>query len=436
MRIVLLGPPGSGKAKFCELIGDHLQLPVLTSNGVLQRAAAEDSELGRLAGEAMHSNRVSDELLLALLRVQLAQPVLAKGFVLVDFPRNAAQADVLDSILDSLGRPLDLVLYVHVDPDELMERLVGRITCEHCGAQYNLYVNPPTVEGVCDVCGTRVSRRPDDYEDTISNRLRIYEGQTGPLLQYYALHNKLHKIAGDAGVQTVWPAMREIIDATPEAVVKPEAPAPVEKAAPTERQAPVAENANVPVKPRRSSKKIEPESASVASEADLEAQREAGAKPAMAPQQHVAKKRVANKRLAKQQTAKQPAPKKKGAGTTTAARRPATAKKAAAKKKTITKKKAAAKQAVVKKSPTRKKVVVGKVTPKKTAKKKLGATKAANKQVASAKSKKLAKKKVVRPVAAKKKPLAKRSAIKKKPTAPKTPAKKASKKKSSAGKKR
>ena len=96
---------------------------------------------------------MSDELLLALLRVQLAQPDLADGFVLVDFPRNAAQADVLDSILDSLGRPLDLVLYVNVDPDELMERLVGRITCEHCGAQYNLYINPPTVEGVCDICG-------------------------------------------------------------------------------------------------------------------------------------------------------------------------------------------------------------------------------------------------------------------------------------------
>ena len=191
MRIVLLGPPGSGKTNVSNRIGEYCDLPVITSNNVLTRAAAEDSELGRLAKEAMDTNRVSDELLLALLRVRLSHREVAGGFVLVDFPRNAGQADVVDGILDTLGRPLDLVLFIAVDGDELMERLVGRIQCDHCGAKFNLYINPPLVEGICDSCGARVNRRPDDYEETISNRLRIYDGLMGPLLQYYQLHGKL-----------------------------------------------------------------------------------------------------------------------------------------------------------------------------------------------------------------------------------------------------
>jgi adenylate kinase len=89
-----------------------------------------------------------------------------------------------------------------------MERLVGRITCDSCGAQYNMYVNPPLVEGVCDECGARVIRRPDDYEETISNRLRVYEGQMGPLLQYYSLGDKLRRVECDAGPVKAWKGVR------------------------------------------------------------------------------------------------------------------------------------------------------------------------------------------------------------------------------------
>ena len=98
----------------------------------------------------------------------------------------------LHNILDQRRTP--------ISRHELMERLVGRITCDSCGAQYNMYVNPPLVEGVCDECGARVIRRPDDYEETISNRLRVYEGQMGPLLQYYQLGEKLHRIPADRGI--------------------------------------------------------------------------------------------------------------------------------------------------------------------------------------------------------------------------------------------
>ena len=215
MRIVLLGPPGSGKSELSQKISDHYGMPVITVGSVMQRAAAEQSELGRLAKEAMDMSRVSDELLLALLRIQLPQMDLGKGFVLVDLPKNAGQADVLDSVLNDLGAGIEAVFNLEVDPDELMERLVGRITCDNCGAQYNLYVNPPLVDGVCDACGARVVKRPDDYEETISNRLRVYEGLMGPLLQYYGLNDKLHRIEADAGIPKIWKVVRKLIDALP-----------------------------------------------------------------------------------------------------------------------------------------------------------------------------------------------------------------------------
>ena len=218
MRIVLLGPPGSGKAELSLKISDHYGMPIVTVTSVMQRAAAEQTELGRLAKEAMEMSRVSDELLLALLRIQLPQMDLGKGFVLVDLPKNAGQADVLDSVLNDLDAAVELVLNLEVDPDELMERLVGRITCDNCGAQYNLYVNPPLVDGVCDACGARVIRRPPDYEETISNRLRVYEGQMGPLLQYYRLGDKLRAIEADEGPGKAWKAARKLIDAMPPSI--------------------------------------------------------------------------------------------------------------------------------------------------------------------------------------------------------------------------
>ena len=218
MRIVLLGPPGSGKAELSGQISEHYGMPIITVSSVMQRAAAEPSELGRLAKEAMDMSRVSDELLLALLRIQMPQTDLGKGFILVDLPKNAGQADVLDSVLSDLGADIELVLNLEVDPDELMERLVGRITCDSCGAQYNMYINPPMVDGVCDACGARVVRRPDDYEETISNRLRIYDGQMAPLLQYYGVNDKLRRVTADEGPTKAWKAVRKLLDSMPPSI--------------------------------------------------------------------------------------------------------------------------------------------------------------------------------------------------------------------------
>jgi adenylate kinase len=222
MRIVLIGPPGSGKGTQAKRVATHYQVPHVTVAGALADIAAEDSELGRLVKETIETNRVSDDLIIAVLRVRLTQADAANGFVLDGFPRTVAQAETLETVLDGVGRPLDVVLLVDVDPDELMERLVGRLTCEGCGAVYNVYANPPTVEGVCDRCGGRVSRRPDDYEETISNRLRIFESQTAQVIDHFKLHGKLRRVSGEGGSDEVFEQIRRIVDATPRTVIEME----------------------------------------------------------------------------------------------------------------------------------------------------------------------------------------------------------------------
>ena len=338
MRIVLLGPPGSGKAELAQHISNHYGMPIITVSSVMQRAAAEPSELGRLAKEAMDMSRVSDELLLALLRIQMPQMDLSKGFVLVDLPKNAGQADVLDSVLSDLGAGIELVLNLEVDPDELMERLVGRITCDNCGAQYNMYVNPPLVDGVCDACGARVVRRPDDYEETISNRLRVYDGQMGPLLQYYQLNDKLHRIEADAGPAKAWKAVRKLIGTMPPSTapgsVAVAAAEAVTAKAGTGKRAPRAGVAAA-AKKATAKKAAAREKGVEATPAKKAVTKKAAVKKA-AP-----KKTAAKKAVTKKAAVKKAAPKK-------AAAKKAVTKKAAAKK--AAPKKAAAKKAVTRKA--------------------------------------------------------------------------------------
>ncbi|BAN68112.1 adenylate kinase [endosymbiont of unidentified scaly snail isolate Monju] len=204
-----------------ERIARTYDIPIITQASIVDAVAAEPGELGRLAAEARDAARVSDELLLALLRIQLPKLDLSRGYLLVDMPRDAGQADVLDAMLNDLGKPIDLAIKLDVDMDELMERLVGRVQCDHCGALYNMYVNPPLVDGVCDECGARVRRRPPDYEETISNRLRVYEGQMGPLLQYYQQAGKLHRFDATGEVEPLWQQVKAVIDATPSLEVAP-----------------------------------------------------------------------------------------------------------------------------------------------------------------------------------------------------------------------
>jgi len=414
MRIVLLGPPGSGKAELSKKIAEAYKIPILTQAGIVDSVAAESSELGRLAADARDASRVSDELLLALLRIQLPKMDLSAGYLLVDMPRDSGQADVLDSMLDELAKPVDLVIKLDVDMDELMERLVGRIQCDHCGAEYNLYVNPPMVDGVCDECGARVRRRPGDYEETISNRLRVYDSQMGPLLQYYEQAGKLHRFDASGVIGPLWKKVKALIDVTPSLeVVAPEA-----SESGGEQKAVEA----VATRGKKGKGKAAPK---------------AGRKPA-------AKKAVAKKVAAKKAVAKKVEAKKAEVGK---AAKKVTAKKKAAKKSAAKKvaakkvaKKVAAKKKVVKKTAKKKavskkianKAAASKAVRKAAVKKKATGTGAKKKVVKKAAAKKVVSKKAARKAAPKKaspvKKVAKKKSVAKKAPAKKVVAKKAAKK--------
>lgn len=339
MRIILLGPQGSGKAAIAQKIAEKYGVLIVKFQDVadeLDATAKEDSDLGRLAKEAIVSGSVSDDLCAVVLKRVLGKDDLSGGFLLVDYPKDSGQANEIDEAMNRLRRPVDLVLMIDIDRDELMERRVGRIDCDHCGAHYNLYVNPPMVEGVCDVCGSRVSRRPRGYEENISNQLRDYDMLLGPILEHYKLNGKLRYVDGNGTEEQLWKATQKIIDATPPTIIETES----------------VEEVPISVEGKPEKKK-----------SGKTATKKSKSRPAKkAPTKTTSKKKVAKKKVVKKKVAtkKKVAAKKKLAGKKSVAKKKPVSKKKVAKKKVASKKKVVAKKKVAAKKKVTKKKAAGK----------------------------------------------------------------------------
>jgi adenylate kinase len=157
---------------------------------------------------------VSDEIVIGIIGERLTQADAAKGYILDGFPRNLAQARALDEMLTARGQPLQVVILLDVDFEVLMKRLTGRRTCQACGAIYNLYFSPPAEISRCDKCGSnQLVQRSDDNEQTIYNRLQVYESQTAPLVDYYTAQGKLYKVNGTDDVTEVANDISQILKA-------------------------------------------------------------------------------------------------------------------------------------------------------------------------------------------------------------------------------
>lgn len=200
MRIVLLGAPGSGKGTQAKKMEKHLGVPQISTGDLLRAAVKSGSELGLQAKAKMDAGElVTDDLVLGLLKERLQQDDARNGYVLDGFPRNLAQAEALTELLDGLGQQLDTALLVDVDLEIIMKRITGRLTCADCGQMFNSFFSPPEKEGVCDACGGTLTQRADDNEETVRNRLQVYENETKPLVEYYMDHGLLTSIKGDEG---------------------------------------------------------------------------------------------------------------------------------------------------------------------------------------------------------------------------------------------
>ena len=250
MRIVLLGAPGSGKGTQAKLLTEKYRIPHVSTGDLLRANLAAGTPLGLQAKAAMDAGQlVSDDLVLAIIRERLRNPDAKKGFILDGFPRNIPQANALDSMLRNIGQPLDAAILMEVDFDILMQRLTGRRTCENCGAAYNVYTNPPRLDDQCDRCGGPLHHRADDNEETIGNRLRVYEGQTKPLIGYYRDQGRIETVDAVGDVKDILKRMIAVLDPIAKGqrkVVVPVKAVPPPKAA---KPVPVKPGAKVEAKP-------------------------------------------------------------------------------------------------------------------------------------------------------------------------------------------
>lgn len=213
MRLVLLGAPGSGKGTQAQKLVDRYEIPQISTGDLLRAAVKSGSELGKKAKAAMDAGAlVTDDIVLGMIKERLNEPDTKNGFILDGFPRNMAQAEALDALLQEVEQPLDTALLIDVPLDLLLKRLTGRLTCSQCGAVFNKFTSPPKVEGVCDVCGGELIHRADDNEETISKRLKVYEEQTAPLIEYYR-DGRLLEVNGDGEVETIYNTIVSKLDA-------------------------------------------------------------------------------------------------------------------------------------------------------------------------------------------------------------------------------
>jgi adenylate kinase len=218
MRIVLLGAPGSGKGTQSQRLVERLGIPQISTGDLLRAAVANGTELGVKAKEAMDAGRlVDDDIVLGMIRERLGEPDAQPGFILDGFPRNIVQAEALDSLLEELGKPLDSVVQMDVDYDELARRIAGRRSCSNCGRVFNLLTCPPgqAEKETCPKTGGahQLFQRPDDNEATVAERLKVYDEKTKPLIEFYREHGILRSIDAEGELDEVTQRLEKALGA-------------------------------------------------------------------------------------------------------------------------------------------------------------------------------------------------------------------------------
>src|SRR5262245_27576656 len=210
MRIVMLGAPGSGKGTQAQRIQKDYGLPQVSTGDLLRKAVADKTPLGLRAKTLMDAGElVPDDVVLGMIKGRIAAADAKKGFILDGFPRNTSQADSLDTLLTTLDLKLDRV--VLIDFDILMKRLTGRRTCSKTGAVLNIYFSSPDELEACKKAGGELVQRQDDNEETIRNRLQVYERQTAPLVDYYTKKGLLKTVAATGEVDAVYGRLKSAL---------------------------------------------------------------------------------------------------------------------------------------------------------------------------------------------------------------------------------
>jgi adenylate kinase len=206
MRIILLGAPGSGKGTQSQRLVERFGIPQISTGDLLRAAVAAGTTLGLQAKAAMDAGKlVDDSIVLGMIRERLAKPDAQKGFILDGFPRNLAQAHALEEMLHRLAKPLDAVVLMNVDYGELIRRISGRRSCLDCGKVFNIFTSPVDPAELCAKTAAphRLFQRKDDNETTVSERLKVYDEKTKPLIDFYRGQKLLYSIEAEGEVEDV-----------------------------------------------------------------------------------------------------------------------------------------------------------------------------------------------------------------------------------------
>jgi adenylate kinase len=210
MRIILFGPPGSGKGTQGDLIEKRYGIPKISTGDLLRKAVQEKTPIGRRAEALMNQGKlVSDEIVENLVRERIASPDCRRGYLLDGFPRNLAQVESLEAM--DRGRR-EIVIEIDVDTRTLVERMQSRLTCPKCGAVYNLQLKKPKIKGRCDVCGSPLYQREDDKPSVIGERLKVYQEQTKKIIKHYLAKNVFHRVDGSGTVEEVFGRIGKLLD--------------------------------------------------------------------------------------------------------------------------------------------------------------------------------------------------------------------------------
>ncbi len=214
LNLMLMGLPGAGKGTQAEKIVDQYHIPHISTGDIFRAAMKNNTPMGIEAKSYIDKGElVPDEVTNGIVKERLAKDDVNDGYMLDGFPRNMAQAEALETFGAQLGKPLNCVINIHVDPESLMERLTGRYICRNCGATYHKIFNPTKVEGTCDRCGEHeFYQREDDKPETVKNRLDVNIKMNTPLLDFYKKQGILHEVEGNQDIDKVFADIKAVLD--------------------------------------------------------------------------------------------------------------------------------------------------------------------------------------------------------------------------------
>jgi adenylate kinase len=191
MKIVFIGPPGSGKGTQARMLAEELEIPFISAGDIIRTEIETGTELGSKAEKYIKNGElVPDEI-----AVEMLMANLPRSFVLDGFPRNVSQATLFERV------KADYVFYLYLDNSDIIERISKRRICPNCKMVYNLSSNPPKTPGICDLCGSKLALRIDDTEETVRKRMDVYKNETYPLVDYYRKRERLIEINGSGSIE-------------------------------------------------------------------------------------------------------------------------------------------------------------------------------------------------------------------------------------------